>query len=150
MEEFPPVPKIKSDPVAFNNDIRSSLLEAFQCASTDETRLILNGAYIDVSKKECHQIVATDGRHLFASNSFSLALKDSLIIPNHKFLGWKEFNSDGEWQLRVQQAEKKDEIGLLQISSRRWRFITRQIEGNYPNWRHVIPRDDGYKSTVAV
>ncbi|MEA3189289.1 MAG: hypothetical protein QOD99_3119 [Chthoniobacter sp.] len=146
--EFPPVPKIKSDPVAFNNDIRSSLLEAFQCASTDETRLILNGAYIDVSKKECHQIVGTDGRHLFASNSFTLALKESLIIPSHKFLGWKEFSIDGEWQLRVQQPEKKDEIGLLQISSRRWRFITRQIEGIYPNWRQVIPREDGFKSTV--
>src|SRR5207247_42738 len=50
VEEFPPVPKIKSEPVSFNAEIRQSLLEAFECASTDTTRIILNGAYIDVSE----------------------------------------------------------------------------------------------------
>jgi hypothetical protein len=28
---------------------------------------------------------------------------------------------------------------MVQLSSRRWRFITRQIEGPYPNWRAVLP-----------
>ena len=70
-----------------------------QCASTDETRVILNGAYLDVSQPAGHYVVATDGRHLFSSNSFKLPLKDSVFIPDHKFLGWKEFSNDGEWQL---------------------------------------------------
>jgi hypothetical protein len=93
--------------------------------------------------------VATDGRHLYSSNSFTLPLQNSLIIPDHKFLGWKEFNNDGEWQLRVQPGVK-DNPGLLQISSRRWRYITRQIEGNYPNWQQVVPDPKQYNTTVEL
>jgi DNA polymerase III sliding clamp (beta) subunit (PCNA family) len=139
VEEFPPIPRIKGESIPLNDALRTSIHEAMQCASVDETRLILNGAFIDVSRKDAHYIIGTDGRHLYASNSFSLPLEDSLIIPAHKFIGWKEFSHDGEWKLKVGTKEKEDELPPIQISSRRWRFITRQFEGNYPNWRQVIP-----------
>ena len=148
-EEYPQVPRIKTDPVPIKDDIRVSLQEALQCASTDETRVILNGAYLDVSGKSGHYVVATDGRHLYSSNSFTLPLGNSVLIPDHKFLGWKEFNSDGEWQLRVQPGAK-DNPGLLQVSSRRWRFICRQTEGNYPNWRQVAPASNQFATTVEL
>jgi DNA polymerase III sliding clamp (beta) subunit (PCNA family) len=143
VEEYPEVPKIRTDAIPIKDDIRSSLLEAFQCASVDETRVILNGAYLDVSGKQGHYVVATDGKHLYSSNSFTLALQKSLFIPEHKFLEWKEFNNDGEWQLRVEKE-------LFQISSRRWRFIARQMEGNYPNWRQVVPDPKQYNTTVSL
>jgi DNA polymerase III sliding clamp (beta) subunit (PCNA family) len=146
--EFPEIPRIKSDAVALPDTVRQSIHEALQCASTDETRLILNGAYLDVSKPEANYVVGTDGRHLFSSNSFALPMEHSLIIPAHKFIGWKEFNSDGEWQLKVLTPAKEDEPGHLQISSRRWRYIARQIEGNYPNWRQVVPGPDSFATTV--
>jgi len=38
----------------------------------------------------------------------------------------------------------------LQISSRRWSFITRQIDGNYPNWRQVVPAPGQYHTTVVL
>jgi DNA polymerase III sliding clamp (beta) subunit (PCNA family) len=139
VEEFPPIPRIKGESIPVNDALRASIHEALACASTDNTRLILNGAFIDVTKPDAHYIIGTDGRHLYASNSFSLPLKDSLIIPAHKFIGWKEFSHDGEWRLKVGTSEKEDELPPIQISSRRWRFITRQFDGNYPNWRQVIP-----------
>lgn len=139
VEEFPATPRVKGEPVPVNETLRQVIHEAMGCASTDQTRLILNGIYLDVTDPKCNQIVATDGSHLFASNSFSLPLKDSLTIPDHKFLGWKGFNSDGEWQLRVNPEAKKDAKSPVQITSRRWRFITPQHEGNYPNYRQVIP-----------
>ena len=148
IEEFPEIPRIKGDAIALPDTLRQSIHEALQCASTDETRLILNGAYLDVSDRQCQHVVGTDGRHLFSSNSFSLPLEKSLIIPMHKFIGWKEFNADGEWQLKVAPPAKKDESGYLQISSRRWRYITRQVEGNYPNWRQVLPGSDSYATTL--
>ena len=149
VEDFPPVPKINGTPVPLNGEIRRAILEAMECASTDETRVILNGAYLDVTGKQGHYLVATDGRHLYSSNSFTLPLHDSLLIPDHKFLGWKEFSNDGEWQLQVQPGPKNDP-GLLQISSRRWSFITRQIDGNYPNWRQVVPAPGQYNTTVLL
>ncbi len=137
--EFPEIPRIKGDAIALPDTLRQAIHEALQCASTDETRIIINGAYIDVSDPKCQHVVGTDGRHLFSSNSFTLPLAKSLLIPNHRFLGWKEFNADGEWQLRVGVPKTKDDTAPFQISSRRWRFIGRQIDGNYPNWRHVVP-----------
>ncbi len=146
--EFPEIPRFKGDAIPLPDSVRASIHEAIQCASTDETRLILNGAYLDVSKPDASYVVGTDGRHLFSSNSFTLPLKNSLIIPTHKFIGWKEFNSDGEWQLKVAPAEKKEDCGYLQLSSRRWRFISRQIEGNYPNWRQVVPGQGSFATTI--
>ena len=149
VKEFPPVPKIKSEPVSLNNGIRIALLEAMDCASTDATRYVLQGACIDVSDRKCHHIVGTDGRHLYTSNSFALPLTESLIIPTHKFLGWKEFSADGEWQLRV-QPKLKEQAGHIQISSRRWRFIHRTIDGTYPNWRHIVRNPDETRTTIEL
>ena len=139
VDEFPPTPRINGDAVAIPDALRSSIHEAMECASDDATRLVLNGVFIDTSKKDGHYVVGTNGSHLYASNSFNLPLKSSLIIPSNKFIGWKEFNNDGEWQLKVGTPQTKDDTAPFQISSRRWRLIGRQIDGNYPNWRQVIP-----------
>ena len=105
VEEFPETPRFKGDAIPLPDTVRTSIHEALQCASTDETRLILNGAYLDVSKPEAHYVVGTDGRHLFSSNSFSLPLKNSLIIPEPQ-VPWVEGiqRRDGEWQLRIGTA----------------------------------------------
>ncbi len=149
VEDFPPLPDIGGTAVPLCSDVREAIMQAMECASTDETRVILNGCYLDLSDQKCQQIVATDGRHLYSSNSFSLPLQQSLIIPDHKFLGFREFKNDGEWQLQVQPGPK-DGPGLLQISSRRWSFITRQIDGNYPHWRQVVPAPGHYSTTVSL
>jgi DNA polymerase III sliding clamp (beta) subunit (PCNA family) len=151
VEEFPPLPTIGGDPIALNTALRSAVQQALECASTDETRLILNRAYLDVSKPKAHYVVGTDGRHLFSSNSFALPLKDSVLIPSHRFLAWKEFHADGEWQLQVAPKEKdSDDPPPFQISGRRWQFISRQIAGNYPNWRQVVPDGNGTQTTIDV
>jgi DNA polymerase III sliding clamp (beta) subunit (PCNA family) len=134
-DEFPPTPRLKSDAIPLSSSLRESLLEAMDCASDDSTRLVLNGTLIDAQDSKANYVVATDGRHLYSANSFTLPLKESVIIPTHKFLEWKEFTTDGEWQMRVGTEH-------LQLSSRRWRFISKTIEGTYPNWRSPIPKPD--------
>lgn len=148
--EFPALPKFSGDLVPVPDAVRSSIHEAMRCASEDPTRLILNGAYLDVSDKKCHTVVGTDGRHLYSSNSFSLPLKESVIVPMHRFLDWKEFNHDGEWRLKTGTKAENKELQHLQLTSRRWRFITRQIDGNYPNWRQVVPDMKAVKTTVEI
>ena len=69
VEEFPEIPRIKGDAIALPDTLCHSIHEALQCASTDETRIIINGAYIDVSKPDANYVVGTDGRHLYSSNS---------------------------------------------------------------------------------
>jgi DNA polymerase III sliding clamp (beta) subunit (PCNA family) len=143
VEEFPQTPRIKADAIPLPPELRRSIHEALDCASTDNTRYILNGTFIDASHPKANYIVGTDGRHLYSANSFTLPLKHSLIIPSHKFLGWKEFNSDGEWQLKADDTH-------VQLSSRRWRFISKQIEGNYPDWRHPIPNPRDAQTHIDI
>ena len=142
-DEFPMTPRIKADTIALPGDLRQSIHEAMECASVDSTRSVLNGTFIDTSNPKANYIVGTDGKHLYSANSFILPLKNSIIIPNHKFLGWKEFNSDGEWQMKVDDK-------AVQLSSRRWRFISKQIDGTYPNWRNTIPNPTDAKTHITL
>ena len=150
VDDFPVVPKIRGEAIPVPDDVRQSLHAALECVSDDETRAVINGAYLDVSKKDGHCLVGTDGRHLYAGNSFMLPVAESFIIPNHSFLGWKVFNHDGEWQLRVGERDKKDDPLTFQVSSRRWRFIHKAIDGNYPNWRQIVFGASNVKTTVQL
>jgi DNA polymerase III sliding clamp (beta) subunit (PCNA family) len=141
--EFPVTPRLQVEAIPLPPELRRSIHEAMECVSVDATRYILNGTFIDASNPKANYIVGTDGRHLYSANSFALPLKHSVLIPNNKFLGWKEFNNDGEWQLK---ADDK----TVQLSSRRWRFISKQIDGNYPNWRQTIPNPNDAKTHITL
>ena len=141
-DEFPMHPSIKGEAIPLPSSLRESILEAMECASEDKTRYILNGTLIDAKDTKANYIVATDGKHLYSANSFTLPLKESVIIPTHKFLEWKEFGTDGEWQMRLGEQH-------LQLSSRRWRFITKTPDGNYPDWRAPIPNPKDAKTVIS-
>jgi len=143
VDQFPQVPRIKTESVPLPPSVRESLHQALDCASTDETRYILNGAFIDASNPKAFNVVGTDGKHLYSANSFTLPIKLSVLIPSHKFLGWKEFNQDGEWQMKA-------DSDYIQLSSRRWRFITRQIQGKYPDWRVTVPNPADDKTHITL
>ena len=38
----------------------------------------------------------------------------------------------------------------VQLSSRRWRFVSKQIDGNYPYWRQTIPNPDNAKTHITL
>lgn len=149
VEEFPPIPEIRAEPVLLDGDLRQAIHDAFACASTDSTRRILNGACLDVSQPQGHCVVSTDGHHLFSSNSFTLGLKESIVIPNHRFLNWKEFNQDGDWSLRAESAER-NQPPRFEIATQHWRFITSALDGRYPNWRAVVPDVGNVKTTLEI
>jgi len=142
LSEWPPIPHIQTGAVEVDSKFKSALKAALDCSSAEPTRYILNGAFVDVSDPKANYLVGCDGRHLFAANSFCLGLKDSVIIPNRKFINWSGFLvDDGNWLLSAQAANEKEKvIGWVKLQSNRWTFITKQIEGIYPNWRQVIPQ----------
>ena len=147
--DFPAMPPFTAMSISLDEAARATLLNALACASDDGTRVILNGAYLDVSKPSGHYAVATDGRHLFASNSLHLALPSSVLVPDHRFLSWSGFVKDGQWKLAV-QAPTKEKGGYLRLESRRWTFVTKQIEGTYPNWRNITEDVHAFTGTIAI
>ncbi len=57
-------------------------------ASTDSTRYLLTGVYVEVADKGEHPVtmVACDGKRLSCCNTMNLPLARSLIVPTTKFL----------------------------------------------------------------
>lgn len=139
LKESAVAPKITASPVALHPQFGSTLKEALQCVSTDVSRPVLHGACVDVADPKAHYIVGTNGCILFAANSFAFDLKQSVILRSSKFLLWAGFNTDEGCELAVQTADKKQSPGWVQLRTARWTYTTRQIEGNYPNWKQVVP-----------
>ena len=149
IREFPEIDSVRAEPIQLSDALRAAIQDALECASIDPTRIILNGACLDVSNPAGHYLVATDGSHLFSSNSFTLPLKDSIIIPTHRFLGCKEFTHDGAWTLRSAKPDQ-DLPPQFEIASRHWRFISSSRDGHYPNWRAVVPDSGSVKTTLEI
>ena len=144
LNEWPPAPVIADAGISVDSALREALRQAFACASQDESRLILNSAFLDVSDKNAHYVVGTNGRALFSANSFTFDLKESLVVPNRRFLSWGGFWDEETCRLSHEPGKehgkaKVKEAGYVQFKTDRWTFITKAIEGNYPNWRQIVP-----------
>ena len=113
-------------------------------ASTDSTRYTLNSVYVDVADKGEHPVtmVATDGRRLTCWNTMNLPLPKSVVVPTTKFLSWTDLKGDVAIGLRTQQKKELCAMGLS-LSVGPWFYEVKAVDGQYPNWRQVIPgRDD--------
>ena len=146
LEDFPVEPEFKINTVAMPESFPRRFTETMGCSSTDATRYILNGVQLDVSDPASHYMVGTDGRHLYSANSFALPLSDSVTIPNHKLLMWRGL-ADLPWALA---GQKKKDTALVRIAAGDWTLTMRTIEGNYPNWRQVVPKNDQHRTTITL
>ena len=144
LEDFPVEPAFEVKTVPMPESFPRRLTEAMGCSSTDATRYILNGIQLDVSDPASHYMVGTDGRHLFSANSFALPLSDSVTIPNHKLLMWRGL-ADLPWALAGQKKNT-----LVRIAAGDWTLTMKSIEGNYPNWRQVVPKTEQHRTTVTL
>jgi DNA polymerase-3 subunit beta len=116
----------------------------------DETRYNLNGVYVEVlSDVGKLRMVATDGHRLACvDRAIAEGLKDlpaGIIIPRKGLAELK----------RLVDEEDADEVelgfegnsGLVRKGS--VTLAMRLIEGEFPNYRQVIPKDAGRRLTVA-
>ena len=151
LDEFPELPTFRATPVPLKNEVVTSLLRAFQCASQDSSRYILQGALLDGSGKgaKAHRIIATDGRQLFSSNSMDLPqINASVILPDHKLWQWKLLAESRPWTLRI-GTEKNDSVPF-RVDGPFWSVTGKTITGNYPNYRQVIPPSADFKTLLEL
>jgi len=150
-DEFPPVQKFKEDKkiVVPQEKLKSMLRKTSFAISNDESRYVLNGIYL-VLKEHKMTMVATDGRRL-AMVDEEVDIPDNsqgeFIVPTKavnemtRLLGDK---GDGEIKFRENQVlmSLADEKGNAAV------IISKLVEGNYPNYRQVIPNET--KERVAL
>jgi DNA polymerase-3 subunit beta len=133
-EEFPDSPKETEHclGVCFDSDKIHRLL---RCVSTNEARYVLNGIYWEGGGN----LVATDGRRLALEHGplFQLGENKGVIIPNATC---KLIPERAAISLLAKEEDPPRFIaftaqqGILTI-----RILSKLVEGNYPNYRQVIP-----------
>jgi DNA polymerase-3 subunit beta len=150
-EEFPPLPKFKEDKkvVLPQEKIRGMLKKTSFAISTDESRYVLNGIFISLKEHKL-TMVATDGRRLAMVDEevdVSEKSQGEFIMPAKAVneLG-RLLTEKGEVEIRYTDNQAsftlKDEKGFSIL------IIAKLIEGNYPNYRQVIPAEA--KERVAL
>ena len=145
-EEFPPLPKFEKAKI-FNlrqKDLKDGLKKTAYAISTDETRYVLNGILFTFKDNKL-TLVATDGRRLALVDielEFPRSQEVDIIVPSKAVteLG-RLLGEDGDVKLTVGENQIAFEVnGTL--------LVSKLIEGNYPNYRQVIPAETKERITL--
>jgi len=141
-EEFPPLPKFKDEKrvVVGQEKFRGMLRKTSFAISTDEARYVLNGIFISL-KDHKMTIVATDGRRLALVDEeveVSEPSQGEFIIPA-KAVGELNRLLQEKGEAAIKYGDNQAEFALAENQDFSVKIITKLIEGNYPNYRQVIP-----------
>lgn len=162
-EEFPPLPKFdggKHFKIAQTN-LRDMFRKTSYAISNDETRYVLNGAFLQF-KADKLTMVATDGRRLALAEQdleFPKANEVEGILPTKAVNELMHLLGDkGEVQAVVTENQMAFEMQVSAVpatgaqpekgkeekaksDSPNLMIVSKLIEGNYPNYRQVIPSE---------
>jgi DNA polymerase-3 subunit beta len=143
-DEFPPMPKFKEDKkvVLSQETVRGMMKKTSFAISTDESRYVLNGIFISL-KDHKMTMVATDGRRLaLVDEEVDIPEKNDgeFIVPAKTVNELNRLLQDkGELELRY--AENQASFNLKDEKGNSILIVSKLIEGNYPNYRQVIPAE---------
>jgi len=151
-EEFPAMPKFAENrKITIPQDKLKSLLRKTSFAiSTDESRFVLNGIFVSMKDHKV-TLVATDGRRLSLAEEevdVPSASQGECIIPSkainelNRLLGTK---NDVELKFTENQAA----FTLQADNGFSTLIVSKLIDGNYPNYRQVIPGEAKERITIV-
>ena len=151
-DQFPPISNFAGQStITIDQDNLGAMLRKVSYAqSTDENRYILNGVFFEFSAGKL-TLVATDGRRLAkceqklegSDKTLALILPARTITELSRLLksGGKVHVSNNERQVGFTIDIPTNDEGLVD----RIQLVSKVVEGNYPNYRQVIPKDVGSK-----
>ena len=151
-EEFPPLPQFaeKKRITVAQEKLKSMLRKTSFAISTDETRFVLNGIFMSLKDQKA-TMVATDGRRLALVEEEVDVPEESqgeFIVPTKAI---NELNRllqvKGEVEVKFTDNQVaftlKEETGFAIL------IISKLVEGNYPNYRLVIPGEAKERIALA-
>ena len=145
-DEFPALPKIVTEKVFTlkQKDLRDALRKTSYAISTDETRYVLNGILFAFKENKL-TLVATDGRRLALADieaEFPRSNETEPVVPAKCVAELQRLLGDeGEVKLSVGENQVSFEAGGRLL-------VSKLIEGNYPNYRQVIPQESRERITI--
>ncbi len=145
-DEFPTVPTVDfHESWRIAGDLLGKLIHQTSFAvSTEESRPILNGVLWQLGEHEM-RMVATNGHRLALMKQpvdFPGAARVDLIVPPKALAQVERLFAAGE---EIEIARSENHLGFRQNGTR---IFTRLIEGPYPNYEQVIPKDNDKLATA--
>lgn len=138
--EYPLIPEIdKTNTIALNCKKAEEMIQStIFSASSQETRYVLNGL-LWVGAEGKLEVVATDGRRLALSSGEAAVNKDfKVIIPTKvlkelsRFISGSKFDDKETLNFNISSNQ-------VSFNIKETTYISRLIEGNFPNYEQVIP-----------
>ena len=144
-EEFPSIPKFNNkEGIVIEQAILKKLLKKVSFAmSKDETRYVLNGTLF-MFKNKTLRLVATDGRRLAMAESklsSDINKKDAIIPVKTITELSKILKEEGTVRIIFLDNQVAFELDETMI-------ISRLIEGEFPNYEQVIPKEKQEKIKI--
>ncbi|MBI3418377.1 MAG: DNA polymerase III subunit beta [Verrucomicrobia bacterium] len=151
-EEFPPQPQFteKRKLIVEQEKLKSMLRRTSFAISTDETRYVLNGILFSLKEHKIH-LVATDGRRLaLVDEDVDIAATDQgdFIVPT-KAINELTRLLQASGQVEVRFTENQAAFQLTEEKSFPITIISKLVDGNYPNYRQVIPGECKERVSLA-
>jgi DNA polymerase-3 subunit beta len=143
-EEFPPLPKFKEDRkvVLPQEKMKAMLKKTSFAVSTDESRYVLNGIFFSLKEHKL-AMVATDGRRLALVDEevdVPASSQGEFIVPAKAVNELNRLLQD-KGEVEINFTDNQAAFTLRDDKGNATLVITKLIEGNYPNYRQVIPAE---------
>lgn len=145
-EDFPPFPQFQDSKTYTlkQSELKDGLRKTGYAISADETRYVLNGILFSFTENKL-TMVATDGRRLALFDcdiEFPKSQERDFIVPTkavNELL--RVLGDDGEVQIIA-----GENLVLFRVAGAE--LASKLVEGNYPNYRQVIPGEARERITL--
>ena len=144
-DEFPSLPAIQN-PQPFSIPaarLRSALQQTVLAASSDEARQVLTGVYMHTHEGNLY-FAATDSYRLAEKNVAPNSSEFGLLVPASALQEVLRVVPDEQTEVSISYDE-----GQVMFEYDDIRIISRLVDGNYPNYRQLIPPASDIDFTIA-
>lgn len=145
-----PMPKISEQVFEADidaSDLMDAISKAKDCTADDELRPVMNGVFIQFQGSD-FVAVASDGHKLMAVSSNGTYPTDVVASENHFILAQRPAIKLNSLLRNESDVSVKVYNSNVIFSGSGWQFTARLIEGRFPNWRSVIPRNNPFKVEI--
>ena len=127
-----------------NNALFSGINKSLFATADDELRPVMNGIFFDIMPDNV-TFVASDGHKLVRNRNFSVHSEESssFILPKKPAKTLKDILVKDDSEVII-----KLDTNIAEISVENYVLSCRLIEGRYPNYNSVIPKDNPFKVRI--
>lgn len=142
-DDYPPLPTFKQSRavVLTQEKLKSMLRKTSFAVSTDETRYVLNGIFFSLKEHKL-TLVATDGRRLALTDEevdLPAESEGEFIVPTKAINELNRLLGTGGLEVKFSENQVAFTLQPATEGAFGVYLVSKLVDGNYPNYRQVIP-----------